>query len=291
MRIIDLYLPSSHKFVLFGDTHNGSKMCTYDGIETCMNDILADKHTYAGHMGDAVEAVNINDNRFDFTANDPIPLRQAKRSANTLSPIAQRLKFVLLGNHEYALMRFGNLAQYICEDLSKQCKGKNTVVYGSYSAVVNVYDKHGLMYRIFVSHGYTLTSAAKDPIQRKANLMANLKRKLEAKNGQAVIMAMGHCHKLIAVEPEELYLKQEDAKLKGRYLKPIMGDVEYIPPEQRYYFATGSFLRLYTDETDDVDGSPISGYAERAGYDPVELGYVKWHIEDRQIAKTELITV
>jgi hypothetical protein len=266
----------------------GSMMCTYDGIETCMTDILADKHGYAGHMGDFIEAININDNRFDFTSKDPIPLRQAKRAVSVLSPIASRLRFGLLGNHEYTLMRFGNFAQYICDELSR--KNKNTVIYGSYSSVVNVYDKHGLMYRMFVSHGYTLSSAAKDPIQRKANLMANLKRKLEGKNGQAVIMAMGHCHKLISVEPDELYFKQEDGKLKGRYLTHVMGDVGYIPPEQRYYFATGAFSRLYTDETD-TDGTPVSGYAERAGYDPVELGYVKWQVEDRQIVKTEVLTV
>lgn len=290
MRIIDLYLPSSHRFTLFGDTHMGSMMCTYDGIETCMANILADKHGYAGFMGDAIEGIHINDNRFDFTEADPIPLRQGKRAVNTLSPVASRLKFELLGNHEYALLRFGNLAQYIADELTKLCKGKNTVVYGSYSAVVNVYDKHGLMYRMFVTHGYTLSSAAKDPIQRKANLMANLKRKLEGKNGQTVIMAMGHCHKLISVEPEELYLKQEDGKLKGRYLTHVMGDVGYIPPDQRYYFATGSFSRLYTDETD-IDGTPVSGYAERAGYDPVELGYVQWQVEDRQIVKTEVLTV
>jgi hypothetical protein len=268
----------------------GSMMCTYDGIETCIADILSEKHGYAGHMGDFIEAININDNRFDFTSNDPIPLRQAKRAANTLYSASHRLKFGLLGNHEYALMRFGNLAQYICDELTKKCKGKNMVVYGTYSAIVNVHDKHGLMYRMFVTHGYTLTSSAKDPIQRKANLMANLKRKLEGKNGQTVIMAMGHCHKLLLVEPDELYLKQEDGKLKGRYLKPIMGNIGYIPPEQRYYFSTGSFSRLYTDETD-VDGTPVSGYAERAGYDPAELGYVKWRVEDRQIVKTEVITV
>ncbi len=291
MKIIDLYLPSSHNFVLMGDTHMGSMMCTYDGITECMNDILSEKHTYAGHMGDFVEAIHINDNRFDYTADDPIPLRQAKRGVKVLTPIAHRLKFGLLGNHEYALQRFGNLSLWICEELTSKCrKYNNSVRYGTYSAVINVSDKHGLIYRMFVTHGYYLSSSAKDPIQRKANMMANLKHKLENKYGQAVVMAMGHCHKLLSVQPDELYLKQEDNRLKGRYLQSPMGDIEYIPPSQRYYFATGSFSRLYTDDTDS-SGESVSGYAERAGYDPVNLGYCKIHVEDRQITKVEEITV
>ena len=48
---------------------------------------------------------------------------------------------------------------------------------------------------------------------------------------------------------------------------------EHIPRHLRWYCNTGSFLGTYGP-----DG--ISGYAERFGYDPVELGYLIAEIRD-----------
>ena len=49
----------------------------------------------------------------------------------------------------------------------------------------------------------------------------------------------------------------------------------YIHPDNRWYVNTGSFCRLY------VEG--VSGYAERAGYDPMEIGFPVLRVRDGKI--------
>jgi hypothetical protein len=56
-----------------------------------------------------------------------------------------------------------------------------------------------------------------------------------------------------------------DKTIKQKYTGQSHGD--WIHPDSRHYLNTGSMLKLYSPG--------VSGYAERFGYDPVELGYGK----------------
>lgn len=57
----------------------------------------------------------------------------------------------------------------------------------------------------------------------------------------------------------------------------------YIHPEDRFYACTGSFEKLY--------GEGISAYAEFAGCNPRELGYIKLNIVDGKPFNLEAVTI
>jgi hypothetical protein len=136
---------------------------------------------------------------------------------------------------------------------------------------------------MFLTHGYgSINSSADDGVRRKANMRLSLKRKLKDKAGDCILMGMAHTHKLIVSKPEEtLYLTDNGKQIKQNYTASKHTD-GYIHPDHRWYVNTGSFYRLYGK-----DG--ISGYAERAGYDPVELGYILIKVRNREIIAVEKV--
>jgi hypothetical protein len=281
LKLIKIFLPSTHNFIPFSDTHGGSRMSHVDGIQSLIETILSDRQTYCGHGGDMGEAISIDDKRFDMTSREPIPLQQAKNNTKLYRPLAQedRLKYILLGNHELKLWKFGNLSKYVADELG--------VEYGTYSSIIEVHDNYGLMYRMYVSHGFgVLTSNAKDPEQRKANMAAALKQKLKNKAGDCLIMCMGHTHKLIIVPPsEELIIEHSSGRPKQKYITQGDATASFIEPNRRWYVNTGSFYKLYTDEIE------VSGYGEIKGYDPTELGYPVIEVRDRKVVNIRRVVV
>lgn len=233
-------------------------------------------------MGDWIDAICTDDKRFAHNPNPgprdiagPIPLRQAMLAAETFRPIASRGICGLMGNHELKLHRFGNLTKdIICRELN--------LPYGSYTARIKIVHKNKVLFRIFAWHGPAkgaVSSNAKDAEQRLANMKAALKMKMKYKMADCAVMAMGHVHKLLVVPPTtELYLHDTAKGMQGSYLKGIQSG-NYIHPDQRYYVCTGSFPKMYEDGQ--------VGYAEVAGYDPVELGFPVIHVVDGQIVDLE----
>lgn len=280
MRIIRIEnMPSNHEMGLSGDDHDGSLLCHHDGLEQLV-DWTAKKNNYLIKMGDAIEAIMTDDKRFDRTSQAPsIPLQQADGSIERYKPVRKKIKGWLSGNHENKLHRFGNLSEYMANGLG--------VPYGTYTAVFEVYDRWGLMYRIFASHGFgVLSSNAKDAEQRKANMLAALKMRLKWKRADCIIQAIGHTHKLLVCPPTgELYLTTENGKTKQHYMGAGDPTASYIHPDQRWYVNTGSFLKLYGDDLE------TSGYGELKGYDPVELGFAKVIVRDRVPVDVERVVL
>lgn len=269
-------MPSSHDFALAGDDHDGSLLCHHDGLGQQV-EWASKKGNYLGKMGDMIEAIMTDDKRYDRTSENSIPLQQADDAIKRYKPVAKKIKFWLTGNHELKLQRFGDLGKYMADAVG--CP------YGTYTAVIEVSDKFGPMYRIFASHGFgVLKSNAKDAEQQEGNMKAALKMKLKHKRADCVIMAMGHTHKLIVVPPTgNLYLYTENGKTKQGYLASGDPLAQYIPPDQRWYVNTGSFLKLYDDDLD------ASGYGEVKGYDPIQLGFPIIKVRDRKIISIEKV--
>ena len=271
-------MPSSHDFALAGDTHVGSLLCHYDGINQLIDWCSSKKDRYLGHMGDAIESILVDDKRFDRAADRTLPLQQADKVISMFSPIAKKMKFILLGNHEQKLWRFGDLSQYMADGIG--CP------YGTYTSIVEVADKYGPIYRIFASHGFgVLKSNAKDAEQQEGNMKASLKMKLKEKRGDCIVQALGHTHKLLVCPPvEKLYLYTDDnGKTKQGYLSADDSTARYIHPDRRWYANTGSFLKLYDDDLG------VSGYAEQKGYDPVQLGHIVIKVRDRKIISIDKV--
>lgn len=281
MRLLSYQGTDSHNIYLLGDLHFGTKLFHEKGFIETVKTINDDKSAAVFLMGDLIEAIMVDDPRYQFDTADPrmpTPMVQAKAVVQLLEPIAGKVKGILDGNHEGKLHRFGNLGEFVANSLD--------VPYGTYSSRVSVRDKENkLMFKMFLAHGWgSINSAADDEIRRDANMILSLKRKLKKKAGDCILMAMGHTHKLLVSPPKKtLYLTDDGRRIKQNYTTSKHTDSD-IHPDHRWYCNTGSFYRLYGD-----DG--VSGYAERFGYDPVELGYIKITVKDRMIADVEPVTL
>ena len=273
MRLLSVTLPANHDLSLISDTHYGTLLRHDDGISTAVEMIGSGKNTWSCFLGDALEGIVIDDKRYDCETVDKDmaePLKQAERVIRDFEAVKKKFLVWMLGNHEMKLLKFGNLARGIAERLG--------VPYGTYVSVLSVHDKHGLMYRIYLAHGFgAINSNLTDPFEREHSMQRTLKRKLFLKMGHCQIMAAGDSHKLLVKPPmPELYMNG-DNYLKQHYTNPKMYNNEYIHPDLRWYVSTGSFLKLYSD-----DGQ-TSSYSERGGYNPNILGFPIVEVRDREI--------
>jgi hypothetical protein len=104
---------------------------------------------------------------------------------------------------------------------------------------------------------------------------------LVRRNGKAVVTL--NTHKLLVAGPKKkLYLTSGNGELKQHYTQSDQA-AQYIHPDHRWYVNTGSFLRLY------LDG--VSGYAERAMYDPMEMGFAVARVRDCKIVGVDKVFV
>ena len=104
---------------------------------------------------------------------------------------------------------------------------------------------------------------------------------LVRRNGKAVVTL--NTHKLLVAKPKKkLYLTSNGNDLEQHYTKSDQA-AQYIHPDHRYYINTGSFMRLY------LEG--VSGYAERAMYDPMEMGFAVVKIRDCNIIDVDKVFV
>ncbi len=278
MHLSTKFVPSDCDIVLAGDTHEGTILQHRDGIEQMKDYLLSAPNRFMIHMGDEIEAIMVDDRRYDLeTSERSAPLQQMDSVRAQFEPIKDRILSWLWGNHPQKLHRFGNLTLKLCNELG--------IEYGTWTTKITFADDHGPMFKGFFCHGFRgrLTSNAKDYDQQQANLKAALKRKLSAKAGDVALMACGHTHLLMVVKPApKLYLTDDGNEVKQNYLTPGVNE-PYIEPDRRWYANTGSFLKLYGDD--------VSGYGEVAGYDPVELGYCVVEVRDRKIQTVRKVTL
>lgn len=262
MKFVNRRLPDDVNVFFAGDMHIGSALHCGRALDKFVTMIqsgwngLGSEYNYAVLMGDYIEAIDFTDKRFDFPTVDVAKIRpqvQIEHLIDKLRPIADRILVMLYGNHEHKLMRYCDYVEVACRELG--CP------YGTYTSVIDI--GHN---KIFATHGAGSISSTADSAERRAaNMLISLKRKLKNKSADCSIMAMGHTHKLQVAPPvSSLYLTSDGSGMRNHYTGAANGN--YIPPDARWYLNTGSMLKLY--------GDGVSGYAERAGYDPVEIGWL-----------------
>lgn len=273
MQIISIPSASEMNYYLASDFHEGSIASNESEIDKLILLIQGDPIGRVSILGDLMESFWIDDPRYDKETAVETPLKQRKLIIEKLSPIQGKIDTILMGNHERKLLnKVGDITQDICNELK--------VTYGTYSAKLEFQDG----YKFYITHGTrAINSISPDTIRRKAYMEFTLKRHLEGKAGDCILMAKAHAHKLLIAEPlPQLYLITEKGKIKQSYTKPGAKDV-YIPPEHRWYVCTGSFLKTQ------VLG--ISTYSEIAEYDPVETGYIVVRIRDKKVVNVERVVV
>lgn len=282
MRLLTCKLPLDHNLFLFGDVHTGTilvyqkgweklvdMMCSsYDGVPASGN--------FGVDHGDQIEAITIDDPRYDPSVSKNFVLKQIEDAVDMRRPIASKLLTMLDGNHTTHLKNFGNIVELMCEKLD--------VPYGTWTAKISVVSgyRREMLYKHFCTHGRkSITSTADNPKRRRSNMELILQRQLKFKAGDCALMSKGHTHKLLVCEPDrELFLVDNGAHVKQQYTKAGQTE-DYIHPDHRWYVNTGSFMRLY--------GEGVSGYAEQFEYDPIELGFVVVKVRDGLIKGVEKV--
>ena len=265
MKLLTTRLPADHNWFFGADLHYGSILfylkrwnefvkCIKSPYEGCSNN-------YAALGGDNIEAILINDKRADKQKmTEPFVRVQEREVTELIRPIAPELKYMLDGNHELTLWRYGDVVGEICRALN--------VPHGTVTTKMTVLNAKGkFMYKIFDTHGRKgINSSADDPLRRDVNHQLILKRHLRRKAGDCAVMIKHHTHKLFVTPPtRELYLTDDGDGLQQNYTEQDQ-KAKYIHPDMRWYGNAGSFMKLYEDG--------YSGYAEIAEYDPVELGFL-----------------
>ena len=267
MKVITRTVPLDFNLFLFSDTHIGSALFHQDGfdgfVEAFKNSYggLKQERNYCAFLGDEIEAILVDDPRFDLHTTEMNVLDQINLTKSMFKPLTNdgRMLVWMDGNHPLKLWKWGEITKSICGFLE--------VEHGTYQCVVRFIDNKGRpLFNAFLTHGYGMVnSTIDDPRDRENSMLRSLRRKMQRKMGDCMLMAMGHCHKLLAYRPkEELYINAGEEKVHQAFTEPDY-NVPYIDPALRYYLATGSFLRTY--------GDGVSGYAERFGYDPLVIGY------------------
>mgnify|MGYP001594002218 CR=1 FL=1 len=282
MQLLTKVLENDHNIFMFGDQHDGTVLSSHSGwrklIEMMNSPYDGCSNNYGIDGGDMVESIMVDDKRFSpEMLKEPLPLEQMEQAIKNREPIKQKLLAILMGNHERKLWQFGDITAKVCEKLG--------VDYGTYAAKIIVQDKHNrLMYKIFETHGSrSITSTADDPKRRQVNMELILKRQLKFKAGDCAVMIKHHAHKLIACKPAiELYLTDNGEEIRQDYTHLAQNEI-YIHPDSRWYGCAGSFLKLY--------GDGISGYAEIAEYDPVQLGFLVLVVRDRKIIELKPVVL
>lgn len=286
MRLFTRTMPDDFNLFLYGDQHVGTTLYYTDGWCSLIDMMHSSYHglpaskNFGIHHGDTVEAICVDDRRFDIDTIDRSaipPMVQADVAIEQNRALAGKTICFLQGNHEYTLSRFGDLTSYICKQLD--------MPYGTNTAKLSFVAKDGtLIYKHFCTHGRkSISSTADDPRRRRVNMELILKRHLKHKAGDCLVMSKGHTHKLLVCKPEsDLYLTDDGARIKQVYTTSEQTD-GYIHPDHRFFVNTGSFLKLYGDD--------VSGYAERFEYDPVELGFCIVIVRDRKVIDVERVVV
>lgn len=243
----------------------------YDGVSP--------QNNWYMDMGDIVEAITLNDPRYDPESHKNYsPVEQIGEAVEDYMPISKKIIGILDGNHPLKLWRVvPGLTKHICKLLD--CP------FGDYSAKIafkDMYDNY--LFKIFTTHGRkSINSNLPDPAQRWAAMQRGLKNALRRLADDCIVMVQGHSHQLVHVEPHrDLFLYDDSGSLKQGYLVPTIG-ANYISPDLRWYINSGSFFKTQ------MEG--FSTYAEQAQYAPSVMGYYVLKIRDFEPVGVDRITV
>jgi len=282
MRLLKFRMPEDFNLFLFGDLHIGSILFSRKKWEAFVNQFqssyagLPADRNYAVCHGDVIEAIRVDDPRYDPRVHKNFPLEQVQDAAELLSQLGDGLLVVLQGNHELALWRSGDWGMEIVNRLKEKHRLRR-VEYGTLTAKISYLRHRGrrLLFKHYATHGRRLIrSYADDPERRESNEKLILKRHLKNMAGDALLMSKGHTHKLIVAEPKKrLYLIDDGERIVHRYTEARQGD--FIPEDMRWYVNTGTFQKAF------VLG--VSTYAERMEMEPVILGYAVARVREGKI--------
>lgn len=266
--------PNRHRVMLKSDEHIGTITCNEDVIRDQVRRVRSKKNFFVVGGGDLCDAIESRDRRFSIGEHAMMmPTEQYDRAVELHASIADRYWCQIEGNHDWKLYEHGTgslLKTVFCKPLG--------IRYGDYASVVTVnVPDDDLQYKLFVWHGNPYPrSAAKDPMQRYANVASSIQRILGAQMSDCHVMAMGHIHRVMAFRspPETALYTDEEGRLRierGHHDAPMdlreFNRAKVIPPDRRWYAVTGTAKRSR------MPG--VVTWEERMGFPPADLGWVE----------------
>jgi len=254
-------LPSrtdSIHLIIFGDVHLGNAECDEKLVAKVAARLQA-PNAYGIDLGDALEAINMRDPRFDLRSLPDwigvedlgdLPARQIARYCEYFRPVADKLLCRLTGNHEDSLFRWYGRDVYaeLNRELGippERCPGWWCFLRLRFTRLGKV----NWTLTLFLHHGYGGGRLA-------GSKALNLERLPML--AQADIYAMGHTHTKMVITKRQIRLPPRGKKIEEMPL--ILINV-------------GSFLRSY---------SARDTYIERRLLYPQGLGPVELHIWPEQ---------
>ena len=280
MQVIDYELKRKNESVYcIGDTHEDSILQVSSKLNKVIKKIKEEEAPWL-HMGDWINGIMTNDPKYYEGHNKcTLPREQEKHAVKRFEGIGKQGIVGLQGNHDRWLHRYGDIAQNICDAIA--------MPYGTFSSHITFRYKGKVCFRLFVHHSlWQFNTNAKSMKQQEGNIQESIKMKLREKVGDCAVMLCANAHLLKVIDPDNrLYLYVQGTKLQENYTQDRKIDytARYIHPDDRWYGCTGSFEKLY--------GDGISAYAEFAGCNPRELGYIKLNIVDGKPFNLEAVTV
>lgn len=280
-------MPRDFNLFLFGDAHVGAKAFYAKGwgrlIDMMHSSLYGLKpgRNYGVDHGDIIEAVTIDDPRFDLqTTKQASMIHQSDYYRELVKPIAKKVLVLLEGNHTKKLWKYGNICQDICDRMK--------IEYGTYVCKINYVDnKNRLMFKHYACHGFgSIGSRLPDEKRRVTNMLLALKNKLRLMCGDAVLMSMGHTHQSLINKPDNcLFLCDDQRQITKGYTADLKTcqNAAFIHPDNRYYVNTGTFRKTALEGGTD--------YGEMAGYPPIELGFSIALIRDGALTDIKKIVV
>jgi len=242
-------LGDTWRLYALGDVHWGNRGCAASKFRGVVERIQHDRRCLAFLMGDQIDAISIQDKRFDPGCLDERALRSLADLGNMgevlmdsfaeeVRPIRSKIRVALMGNHEAVYMRrteHARLHSNFCREMD--------AIDGGYCCFTDLVfedpEKKRATFRVFAHHG---AGAAITP----GGKLNRLIRFMDMANADIVLT--GHTHESAEYARTRLGSNRECSK---------------ITHVDQLGVVCGTFLRTYTQD--------VTGYGEARGYHPTSI--------------------
>jgi hypothetical protein len=268
MRTVNIDLPWASRLdlVFIGDVHTGNVGCQEKLLSDTVGAVMAREHAYIVDLGDSIDAINMQDKRFDpselaswMSIADLVDIARSEteRYADIMRPAKDRILARLRGNHEEVLSR------HFERD-----------VYGALNAAIGVPDERCLgvdgFLRLRIADNESPKFARKRPSGSKGGSRQawNITCYIHHGTGHVGKGRLAGAHALGLERLSKSFRAEIYAVGHGHYKMPlhdVMATAE--GPVQIIKLETGSFLGSYKEG--------VETYAERGGMYPRDLGPIE----------------
>ena len=241
-----------YELIPIGDVHLGSAGCDYARLQRTIDYIKETPNCWWCGMGDYIEAINLNDKRFDPRSIDPsynikslshLVTTQINDIKAYFRPIKDKCIGMLTGNHEdtIRLKYYRDCTLEMAEEF-----GVNYLGYDGFICLKFILKNSTQIatYKIYLHHGWGGSRKSGAKINRIESFMHDI-------NADLVLLA--HEHKKIIAPP---HVRLD---VNNKYTD--------VDDQKTYGAMTGCYKKAYV-----IGGMT---YEERNGYGPADLGSIK----------------